>query len=192
MRQKGADFLLYILMSAVNQANVNTVMDIEDRLADVEDHLIEGKGSIDILRLMHECRVDYMHIKRTITFLREEFVNLLHNTNKLIEEENIVYYNDFDDRMRSILGNLASFHESLTSLLDLYYNNNNLKMNDIIKRLTIVSTIFIPMTFMVGVWGMNFKLMPEMDWKYGYLGAWITLILIAVLSYLWIRRQKWF
>lgn len=192
VRQKGADFLLYILMSAVNQANVNTVMDIEDRLADVEDHLIEGKGSIDILRLMHECRVDYMHIKRTITSLREEFVNLLHNTNKLIEEENIVYYNDFDDRMRSILGNLASFHESLTSLLDLYYNNNNLKMNDIIKRLTIVSTIFIPMTFMVGVWGMNFKLMPEMDWKYGYLGAWITLILIAVLSYLWIRRQKWF
>ena len=167
-------------------------MDIEDRLADVEDHLIEGKGSIDILRLMHECRVDYMHIKRTITSLREEFVNLLHNNNKLIEEENIVYYNDFDDRMRSILGNLASFHESLTSLLDLYYNNNNLKMNDIIKRLTIVSTIFIPMTFMVGVWGMNFKLMPEMDWKYGYLGAWITLILIAVLSYLWIRRQKWF
>ena len=87
----------------------------------------------DVYKRQHECRVDYMHIKRTITSLREEFVNLLHNTNKLIEEENIVYYNDFDDRMRSILGNLASFHESLTSLLDLYYNNNNLKMNDIIK-----------------------------------------------------------
>lgn len=192
IRQKGADFLLYILLNAVNISNVNTVMDIEDELANVEDQLILGKDSIDILKLLHECRVDYMHIRRSIVSLREEFSNLLHNTNKLIKEENIVYFNDFDDRMRTTLGDLASFHESLTSLLDLYYNNNNLKMNEIIKRLTIVSTIFIPLTFMVGVWGMNFKLMPETDWKYGYLVAWVVLAAIAAFTYLWIRKQKWF
>lgn len=192
IKQKGADFLLYILLNAVNMSNITTVMDIEDRLAEIEDQLIIGRDSIDILQLLHECRVDYMHIKRSIISLREEFTNLLHNTNKLIKEENLVYYNDFDDRMRTTLGDLASFYESLTSLLDLYYNNNNLKMNEIIKRLTIVSTIFIPLTFMVGVWGMNFKLMPETDWKYGYLVAWLILIAIAVFSYLWIRKQKWF
>lgn len=65
-------------------------------------------------------------------------------------------------------------------------------MNEIIKRLTIVSTIFIPLTFMVGVWGMNFKLMPELDWEYGYLASWFTLALIALLTYLWMRKQKWF
>ncbi len=171
---------------------MNTVMDIEDELANVEDQLILGKDSIDILKLLHECRVDYMHIRRSIVSLREEFTNLLHNTNKLIKEENVVYFNDFDDRMRTTLGDLASFHESLTSLLDLYYNNNNLKMNEIIKRLTIVSTMFIPLTFMVGVWGMNFKLMPETAWKYGYLVAWVVLAAIAAFTYLWIRKQKWF
>lgn len=192
IRQKGADFLLYILLSAVNVANLNTLMKIEDKLSDIEDLLIQQKESIDMLKFLHACRVNYMHIKRSVIALREEYGNLLHNNNKLIDEDSIVYFNDFDDRMRTTLGDLSSLHESLTSLLDLYYNNNNLRMNEIIKRLTIVSTIFIPLTFMVGVWGMNFKLMPELDWKYGYFASWITLILIAISTYLWMRRQKWF
>lgn len=192
IRQKSTDFLLYILLNAVNLSNINTLMTVEDKLADIEDQLIMRRDSVDILQFMHRCRVNYMHIKRTVIALREEYSNLLHNTNKLIKEENIVYFNDFDDRMRTTLGDLASFHESLTSLLDLYYNNNNLKMNEIIKRLTIVSTIFIPLTFMVGVWGMNFKFMPEIEWEYGYFFSWIALALVALCTYLWMRKQKWF
>lgn len=192
IRQNHADFLLYILLDTVNQSNVNTVMSVEDRLAEIEDELIIRNNSVDILQFLHRCRVDYMHIKRSVTSLREEYTNLLHNTNNLIDKANIIYYNDFDDRMRTILGDLASFHESITSLLDLYYNNNNLKMNEIIKRLTIVSTIFIPLTFLVGVWGMNFDYMPETKWKYGYAFSWFILILIASLTYLWMRKRKWF
>lgn len=192
IRQRGADFLLYILLSAINANNLNTLMKMEDKLADAEDLLIQQKGDTDTLKFLHTCRVNYMHIKRSVIALREEYNNLLYNNNKLIKEENIVYFNDFDDRMRTTLGNLSSFHESLTSLLDLYYNNNNMRMNEIIKRLTIVSTIFIPLTFMVGVWGMNFKLMPELDWEYGYLASWLLLALIALFTYLWMRKQKWF
>ncbi len=192
IREKSTDFLLYILFNAVNLSNINALMSIEDYLADIEDQLILRKEPDNTLRFLHMCRVNYMHIKRSVISLREEYSNLLHNTNKLIKEENIVYFNDFDDRMRTTLGDLASFHESLSSLLDMYYNNNNLKMNEIIKRLTIVSTIFIPLTFMVGVWGMNFKFMPEVEWQYGYLVSWIILILIALFTYLWMRKQKWF
>lgn len=192
IRQKGTDFLLYILLNVVNMSNINTIMSIEDYLAEIEDQLIVRKDSMDILQFLHRCRVDYMHIKRSVISLREEYSNLLHNTNKLIGDENIVYFNDFDDRMRTMLGDLASFHETLTSLLDLYYNNNNLRMNEIIKRLTVVSTIFIPLTFMVGVWGMNFKYMPETEWRYGYIFSWLVLALVAVFTYLWMRKQKWF
>lgn len=192
IRQKGADFLLYILMSAVNMTNLGTLMALEDRLADIEDLLIQRKDSVDILKFLHTCRVNNTHIKRSIIAFREEYTNLVHNTNNLIKDENMAYFNGLDDRMRTTLGDLSSFHESLASLLDLYYNNNNLKMNEIMKRLTIVSTIFIPLTFMVGVWGMNFKLMPELDWKYGYLASWLTLALIATFTYLWMRKQKWF
>lgn len=192
IRKKGSDFLLYILLNAVNAYNVNTIMAIEDGLTDIEDQLIRQQSTVNTLQHLHRCRVNYTHIKRSVISLREEYSNILHSTNKLIKEENVVYFNDFDDRMRATLGNLASFYESLNSLLDIYYNNNNLKMNEIIKRLTIVSTMFIPLTFMVGVWGMNFKIMPETEWSHGYLFAWGVLVLIAIFTFLWMRRQKWF
>ena len=192
IRQKGADFLLYILLNIINLANINAVMAVEDRLAEIEDRLIAGKDSGDTLQFLHVCRVNYTHIKRSVVSLREEFSNLLRNSNKLIKDENIVYFDDFDDRMRITLGDLGSFYESLSSLSDMYYNNNNMQMNQIIKRLTIVSTIFIPLTFLVGVWGMNFEFMPELDWRYGYLAAWIILGLIGLFTYLWMRKQKWF
>lgn len=192
IRQKSVDFLLYIMMSTINTININTVMSLEDQLADTEEDLIQRKASVDILQFLHNSRVHYTRIKRAVISLREEYVNLLHNTNKLIKDENMVYFNDFDDRMRVTLGDLASFYESLSSLLDLYYNNNNLKLNEIIKRLTIVSTMFIPLTFMVGVWGMNFKFMPETEWPHGYIFAWIILALIALFTFIWMKKQKWF
>ncbi|MDR2953787.1 MAG: magnesium and cobalt transport protein CorA [Prevotella sp.] len=192
IRKKGADFLLYILLSAVNLGNINTLTAIEDKLTSIEDQLIKQNGSVNILQFLHICRIDYTRINRSVTALREEFINLQHNTNKLVKEENVIYFNGFEDRLRTTLGYISSFHETLSSLLDLYYNNNNMKMNEIIKRLTIVSTIFIPLTFMVGVWGMNFKFMPELDWRYGYIFSWASLVIIAVLTYLWIRKQKWF
>jgi len=192
IRKRGADFLLYILLNIVNLSNVNSVMSLEDKLAEIENMLIDGRDSDDTLKILHLCRVNYTHVKRAVVSLREEFGNMLHNTNKLIKEENIVYFNDFDDRLRTTLGDLVSFHESLSSLSDMYYNNNNLKMNEIIKRLTIVSTVFIPLTFLVGVWGMNFKFMPETYWEYGYLVAWVILVVIGLFTYLWMRKQKWF
>ena len=74
----------------------------------------------------------------------------------------------------------------------MYISNNDLRMNDIMKRLTIVSTIFIPLTFLVGVWGMNYKWMPELDWRYGYLFAWIIMAVIGIIVYLYFRKKKWY
>lgn len=65
-------------------------------------------------------------------------------------------------------------------------------MNDIMKRLTVVSTIFIPLTFLVGVWGMNYKWMPELDWRYGYLFAWVLMFIIGIVVYLYFRKKKWY
>lgn len=192
IRQKGVDFLLYVVLNAINSSNMNVSMKMEDELSDIEDKLIDKQMSTDILHFLRMRRIDCTHIKRFVLSFREEYNNLLHNTNNIIRTENIIYFNDYDDRLRTTLGNLDSFRESLFSLLDLYYNNNNLVMNDIIKRLTIVSTIFIPLTFMVGVWGMNFKFMPEINWPYGYIFAWGILILIALAACLFMKKKKWF
>ena len=81
--------------------------------------------------------------------------------------------------------------ETLSALMDLYVSNNSLRMNDIMTRLTVVSTIFIPLTFLVGVWGMNFRWMPELDWRYGYPAAWGLMLATGVAVYVYLKRKKW-
>ena len=80
----------------------------------------------------------------------------------------------------------------ISSLLDLYMSNNDQQMNNIMKQLTIVSTIFIPLTFLAGIWGMNFSFMPELDWKFGYLFAWLLMLLLGTGLYFYFRRKKWY
>lgn len=80
----------------------------------------------------------------------------------------------------------------ISALVDLYLSNNDQRMNGIMKQLTIVSTIFIPLTFLAGIWGMNFSWMPELNWKYGYLFAWILMLVTGTAVYLLFRRKKWY
>lgn len=192
LRQKGPDYLLYILLSTVNSLNTSLIIKAEDLLAEIEDQLILQKESENLLQFLHAQRLDYMHIKRFMVSFREEYYNLQHSGNNFIQDENVVFFEDLDDRLRTTLGRLDDLHESIISLLDLYYNNNNLKLNLIMKRLTVVSTIFIPLTFMVGVWGMNFKVMPELEWEYGYLVSWVSFVLIGVIVFTFMKIKKWF
>lgn len=192
LHDKSVDYLLYILMTAINAQIVNTVIKIEDLLSDVEENLISQNNQVDIMHYLRTCRLYYTYMKRAVLALREELRNILDNTNKLIAEENIIYFNNYDDKLRATLGNLEGLLESINSLFEIYYNNNNLKMNNIMKQLTIVSTIFIPLTFLVGVWGMNFDNMPETKWKYGYLFAWIILVVILLLVLMILKKKKWF
>lgn len=192
VKEKAIDFLLYLLLNAVNSININTIMQMEEELVEIEEQLISGKNPENIQEMLHEKRMHYTHVKRSLVALREEFPNLIQTQNPLIRRENMVYFQNFDDRIRSLFGNLESYHESLISLSDVYYNNNNQIMNEIMKRLTVVSTVFIPLTFLVGVWGMNFKYMPETDWKYGYLFAWIIMAFVGVGTYILMKWRKWF
>ena len=105
---------------------------------------------------------------------------------------NRAFFNDVNDHLQFVLQTIEICRETLSSLVDLYISNNDLRMNDIMKRLTIVSTIFIPLTFLVGVWGMNFKIMPELDWRYGYVYAWILMLLVGGAVYWFFRKKTWY
>lgn len=104
----------------------------------------------------------------------------------------MVYYRDTYDHLKQVMSMLESNREVIASLVDLYLANNDLRLNRTMNQLTIVATIFIPLTFLVGVWGMNFKRMPELEWTHGYLAAWILMIVVGVSLYLWFRRKKMF
>ena len=193
IREKKADYLLYILLNDIHSTYNETLMNLSDSIQEIEDKLIDNENTdTNIMHYIQRCKKDYIRIKRSITALREESVNLLHNANQLIENENKMYFEDFDDKLRTSLDDLEMYYQSVNSLAELYFNNNSLKMNTIIKKLTIVSTIFMPLTFMVGVWGMNFKFMPELEWKHGYLFSWGVMAVIALFSWFFLRYKKWF
>lgn len=192
MRNKKSDYLLYILLSVANTMTANTVIKVEDSLMEIEEKLLNQENDSQLMHYLHVRKSYHTIIKRAVLSLREEFANLLHNTNSLIHKESIIYFNNYDDKLRTTLSNLDELHNSISSLLDIYYNNNNLKMNAIIKRLTIVSTIFIPLTFLVGVWGMNFQFMPELIWEYGYPIAWLIFIIVGGSTLYFFKKKKWF
>lgn len=192
LHKEGADFFLCMLFNSIYTAMSDSIFKLINHLNDVEDLLINEQISTGIISQTREGKYNYMAMRRIIFPIREEYQNLLHNMNGLISKKNMLYFNDFDDKLRSVISDLEIYSDTIRSVLEIYYNNNNKKMNDIMTRLTIVSTIFIPLTFMVGVWGMNFKYMPEIELKYGYLYAWIVLVAITVIAIWWLKKKKWF
>lgn len=193
IRDRGADYLLYILLSCVNSGYNDVIINTANKINTIEDILVEGEyDNTNIMRFIQDKKKDYSVLKRIIYPLREEYNNLIHNTNHLIQDSNMMYFNDFDDRLRIASEDIERLRDATHALTDLYFNNNNLRMNRIIQKLTIVSTVFIPLTFMVGVWGMNFDFMPELKWEYGYLYAWGIMLLIVLLAIFFLKRKKWF
>lgn len=192
VRQRGADFLLYLLMNAVNAFNNDFILRSEDNLWEIEDQLILRQETVDILHILRNQRKVHIQLKRLMSSLREEYENLLENSNGMVRKENMIYFENLDDKFRATSNNIENYEESVKSLLDLYYNNTGMRMNEIMKRLTLVATIFIPLTFLAGVWGMNFDEIPEYSFKYGYLMAWIVFIVIAVIVILLMKKKRWF
>jgi magnesium transporter len=123
--------------------------------------------------------------------LRDVLSRLSHGEKK-IPEGTQIYLRDVQDHLYQVLDSVETLRDVLSSLVDIYLSNASIKMNEIMKVLTVISTIFIPLTFIAGVYGMNFKVMPEIDWPYGYLFALILMGLVALAMIIYFKRKKWF
>lgn len=172
--------------------NNQFVLKEEEHIVAIEEKLLEDNNGDDILHFLHTQRLAQMKMKHFNNSLREEFENIFDNDNELIQDDTLNYFNNLEDRIRSLSANIEYYRESIFSLQDLYYNTINTNTNNVMKRLTVISIIFIPLTFLAGIWGMNFKFMPELDFKYGYLYAWTSFLIVAILIILYMRRKKWF
>lgn len=192
IRGRQTDYLLSVLLNSIMGNYITTVSDIDDSLEDLEEELLTIANGKDIGIQIQSLRRQYMLMKKAVLPLKEQYIKLLRVENSLMHKVNRAYFNDVNDHLQFVLQTLEICRELLSSLVDLYISNNDLRMNDIMKRLTVVSTIFIPLTFLVGVWGMNFKMMPELDWRYGYLAAWVTMAIIGLIIYGYFKKKKWY
>lgn len=192
VRKRGVDYLLSVILNSIIANYTTAILHINDTLEDLEEELLTISSDTTIGAQIQTNRKQYIQIKKAILPLKEQYARLLRSNEKLIKPITKIYFNDVNDHLQFVLQQIEICRETLASLVDLYISNNDLKMNNIMKQLTIVATLFIPLTFLVGVWGMNFTNMPELNWKYGYIMAWVIMFIVGVVIYIYFRRKKWY
>lgn len=192
LRKRGSDYLMSVIIHSIIGNYTAALMELNDSLEDLEDQLLTVNTPRNMGVTIQSKRRDYIKFKKAILPLKDQYARLLRTNNRIISLKNKAFFNDVNDHLQFVLQNIEMGRELLTTLVDLYMSNNDLKMNDIMKRLTIVSTIFIPLTFLVGVWGMNFIEMPELKWEFGYLMAWAIMFIVGLIIFFYFKIKKWY
>jgi len=190
IRKKGADYLFYALLDLIVDYYFIIVDNFSEKLEDLETDLL-GNPDKDTLNRLHLLRRETLLLRRNIYPIREMTGRL-----EKLDEPNIsgsikVFIRDLYDHTIIVLENVEILRDMTSGLLDLYMNTVSNKMNEIMKVLTIMSTIFIPLTFIAGVYGMNFTNMPELNYKYGYFAILGIMVLVLIGMLIFLRRKKW-
>jgi len=195
VRTKKADYLLYILLDAIMENFYITIEHEEDKIEELID---ETKNSTDpvILEKIEKLRDNFNFLKRSIIPLRDSLYDIKSikddNVFNVIEEENFTFFSRLHQKSLELLEQIESDMGSLHSASNYYFSAQSHKMNEIMKTLTIVSAIFIPLTFIVGVYGMNFDYMPELRYKNGYYTVVGGMVLIVLGMIYYFKRRRWF
>ncbi|WP_118138251.1 magnesium/cobalt transporter CorA [Oceanicella sp. SM1341] len=194
MRRRGTGYLAYALIDAVVDGYFPALERAGDTLVDLEDEILTGPDPSQMLRL-HEMRGRLMAVRRAMWPTRDMVNSLQRGDIALVSEETRVFLRDVHDHVVQIIDMNESYRETASSLLEVYLSMQNARMNEIIKILTVVSTVFIPLSFLVGLWGMNFEgspwNMPELQWAYGYPAALGVMVLVAGGILTFILRKGW-
>jgi magnesium transporter len=187
---RGADFLFHTIMDHIVDTYFNALNRLEQEVDQVEIDVFEDPDE-DTLRQMFHIRRDLSIISRVIFPQSEVVTRITKNIFPLISEKCAVYFTDILDHLQVMQSTTGVQRESINSAVDLYFSKMSTKTNEIIKVLTILSALFLPATFIVGFYGMNFETMPELHWEYGYPFA-IGLIVIVVIGLLvFFRKKNW-
>jgi len=189
VRKKEADYLFYLLLDAVVDNYYLVLQYLEEQTEALEEKLLQGLPATleDILQLKKQL----IELRKTIFPLTEMLAKILEVESSLIEEGSLKYFRDVKDHISHVTEVFKDLRETTNGLIDLYMMNASNQLNHVMKTLTIVATIFIPLTFIAGIYGMNFEYMPELHWKYGYLSVWIVMLVVFWAMLWWMRRKNW-
>lgn len=191
VKEKSIDFLVYVLIDKIVDNYFLILEKIEDNIEATEMDLIRDTDLISPMQLMH-LKKQLMLLRKYIYPLRDEVRKLQRDDSKLIDRKTIKYIDDLFDHLQYIIQNLESFRDTISNLMELYSSTISNKLNRVMKTLTVVGVIFIPLTFIVGVYGMNFDFMPELHYRWGYPLAMLVMLGIAVFMFLYMKSRKWF
>jgi magnesium transporter len=190
IRKMGADYLAYSLIDAIVDNYFMVLEKLGGTIEDIEDKLVTDPKA-ETLQVIHDLKREMIFLRKSVWPLREVINRLEKSESTLIKKSTMVYLRDVYDHTIQVMDSVDTFRDMLSGMLDIYLSSVSNRMNEIMKVLTVIATIFIPLTFIVGVYGMNFKFMPELDQPWGYPAILIVMLSIAVMMLVYFRRKKW-
>ena len=191
IRHLKSDYLAYTLMDTVIDHYFEVIDFMADEIEQIEENLME-RPDAEILEAIYQLKREILYLRKNIFPLRDVTLRLEKGDSPLIRESSRFYLRDLYDHIIQITDTIETFRETATSLLELYHTSVSNRMNEVMKVLTIISTLFIPLSFLAGVYGMNFKYMPELEFRWSYAVFWCVIVAAATGMILFFRRKKWF
>jgi magnesium transporter len=190
IRKSGSDYLAYALIDAIVDHYFLVLEKIGEKIELLEEDLL-GDTQTKTLQSIHHLKREMIFFRKQVWPIREILSYLMKEETSLIQETTQVFIRDLYDHTIQVMDTIESFRDVLSGLQDLYLSTVSNRMNEVMKVLTIMATIFIPLTFIAGIYGMNFEYMPELEWPWAYPALWILLIAIFLFMIFWFKRKKW-
>jgi len=190
IRTMNSDYLAYALMDAIIDGYFTVLEEMGEFVEDLEEELADGPTQ-QILKRIIGLKREIIFMRKNVWPLREVTAALERGESNLITETSRVYFRDIYDHTIQVIDGVETFRDLLSGMLDLYLSSIGNRTNEVMKFLTVIGTIFLPLTFLVGVYGMNFKHMPELEWPNGYYGLWGVMIVISLVMILYFKRKRW-
>ncbi|AGF97994.1 Magnesium and cobalt transport protein CorA [Methanosarcina mazei Tuc01] len=190
LRKNGVDLLAYSLIDAVVDNYFLILEHFGEEIEDLEEQLIVDPMP-ETLKAIQKYKRDMITLRRSVWPLRELINSLQRTESQLIKESTQIYLRDVYDHTIQVIDSIEAFRDILSSMVDVYLSSLSHRMNDIMKVLTIIATIFIPLTFIAGVYGMNFEYMPELKWRWGYPAVMFAMTILGISMFLYFKKRRW-
>lgn len=191
LRRMGPDYLLYALLDVIVDNYFMVLEDFGTRLEDFEESSMSSREARDFMAGLQNVKRELNHMRRVVWPVRDTVGTLLHIESELVDESLSPYMRDLHENTIQVIEALESYRETSSGIQEVFLSSLSNRMNEVMKVLTIISTIFIPLTFIVGVYGMNFDHMPELRAVWGYPVVWGLMVAVAAGLLLFFKRKKW-
>ncbi|MEH6503317.1 MAG: magnesium/cobalt transporter CorA [Cycloclasticus sp.] len=188
---QGPDYLAYAILDTIVDQNFILIDSLDDAITSLEDNLLSAEGSLESLNSIQHLKRKLISIRRHISPVRELLAGMMRSESSLIDAKTRIYLRDVSDHAIRVAESIESYRDILTGLLEIHISSVNNRMNEVMKVLTVFASIFIPLTFIAGIYGMNFEYMPELQWKWAYPSLWIAFIAIPVVLLIYFKKKKW-
>jgi magnesium transporter len=190
VRKAGADYLAYALIDSIVDHYFVILEELGGKIEETEQELAVNP-TLETLQAIRGFKKEMIFLRKSIWPLREVANSLERGESSLVDESTLIYLRDVYDHTIQIIDTVESYRDMLSGMLDVYLSSISNRMNEVMKVLTIFAAIFIPLTFVAGIYGMNFAFMPELGWRWGYFGILLVMAIIAAVMIVYFKRKRW-